>query len=110
MVASAVAAVRAVIVHRMQNCGIASRRRVIIMSMIGNSHDFSPIMSVAQEMRGFDRPWFVCGGWAIDLFLGWVTREHGDREVGIYRADQMMASERFGERALFKAVDGEWLR
>jgi hypothetical protein len=30
----------------------------------------------------------VCGGWAIDLFVGEVTREHEDLEVGVFRAHQ----------------------
>jgi hypothetical protein len=30
----------------------------------------------------------VCGGWAIDLFVGEVTREHEDLEVGTFRAHQ----------------------
>ena len=43
------------------------------------------IMAVARIMAGFPHPWFVSGGWAIDLFVGRVTREHGDREMGIFR-------------------------
>ena len=39
-------------------------------------------------MAGFPRPWFVSGGWAIDLFVGRVTREHEDLEVGLFRRDQ----------------------
>jgi hypothetical protein len=27
-------------------------------------------------------PWWVAGGWALDLFLGKVTRAHGDLDVG----------------------------
>lgn len=26
--------------------------------------------------------WFVCGGWAVDLFLRKVTRVHFDVEIG----------------------------
>lgn len=39
-------------------------------------------------MEGFRRPWWVAGGWAIDLFLGRVTREHGDLDVAVLRRDQ----------------------
>jgi GNAT superfamily N-acetyltransferase len=31
-------------------------------------------------------PWAVAGGWAIDVYLGRQTREHGDLEVAIPRA------------------------
>jgi Aminoglycoside-2''-adenylyltransferase len=34
-----------------------------------------------------DMPWWVAGGWALDLFLGFQTRPHGDLDVGILRRD-----------------------
>lgn len=40
-------------------------------------------------MEGFSRPWFVAGGWAIDLFLDRVTREHSDIEIAVLREDQL---------------------
>jgi hypothetical protein len=39
-------------------------------------------------MAGFPAPWGVAGGWAIDLYLGRVTRAHKDVEVAMFRADQ----------------------
>lgn len=30
----------------------------------------------------------MAGGWAVDLFLGRVTRAHGDVDVAVYRRDQ----------------------
>jgi hypothetical protein len=32
-------------------------------------------------------PWWIAGGWAIDLFLGRTARPHGDLDVGIFRRD-----------------------
>jgi hypothetical protein len=32
-------------------------------------------------------PWWIAGGWALDLFLGQVSRSHADIDVGIFRAD-----------------------
>jgi hypothetical protein len=32
-------------------------------------------------------PWWVAGGWALDLFLGRQFREHGDFDVGVLRRD-----------------------
>lgn len=43
---------------------------------------------VASLMAGFSRPWFLTGGWAIDLWLGRVTRPHEDVEIAILRKDQ----------------------
>jgi hypothetical protein len=40
---------------------------------------------------GFDRPWWVAGGWAIDLYLGHQTREHHDLDIGLFACDQAAA-------------------
>jgi hypothetical protein len=32
-------------------------------------------------------PWWVAGGWALDLYLGKVTRAHKDLDIGIFRKD-----------------------
>jgi hypothetical protein len=32
-------------------------------------------------------PWWIAGGWALDLFLGDQTRAHEDLDVGILRRD-----------------------
>src|SRR5579875_1369419 len=40
------------------------------------------VREVADVMGSFSRPWFVSGGWTIDLFLGRTTREHEDLETG----------------------------
>ncbi|MDW0114534.1 hypothetical protein QT711_15150 [Sporosarcina saromensis] len=48
----------------------------------------SPFEKVANWMEAYDRPWGIAGGWAIDLFVGQVTREHSDIEIAILREDQ----------------------
>lgn len=40
-------------------------------------------------MRNFERPWFIAGGWAVDLFLGEITRPHDDLEIAVFRPDQI---------------------
>lgn len=42
---------------------------------------------VAALLVEINRPWWVAGGWALDLFLGVQTRPHGDLDVGILRRD-----------------------
>lgn len=49
---------------------------------------FAPIQAAAELMAGFPHPWFVSGGWAIDLFVQQVTRPHSDVEIGLFRAHQ----------------------
>jgi hypothetical protein len=44
---------------------------------------------IAEVLSGFDRPWWICGGWALDLFLGRETRPHDDLDVAVLRRDQL---------------------
>lgn len=39
-------------------------------------------------LAGFDRPWWVAGGWAIDLFVGGAGRAHEDVEIAVLFDDQ----------------------
>jgi Aminoglycoside-2''-adenylyltransferase len=42
-------------------------------------------------------PWFVAGGWAIDLFLGTRTRDHEDLEIAVASSFFEMLPPRFPE-------------
>jgi hypothetical protein len=44
---------------------------------------------VAGLLAGFDAPWWIAGGWAIDLFLGTETRHHDDVDVAVLRRDHL---------------------
>jgi hypothetical protein len=76
--------------------------------------EFKPIVDAAGLMRGFPSPWFVSGGWAIDLFLGNVTRKHTDIEIGIYRRDQQALWRQLPgwsfEKAIPRAEGTSWMR
>ncbi len=54
-----------------------------------------------EAMASFDRPWWIAGGWVIDVFLGRKTRPHADLEISILSSDQ---------RALFEHLQGWDLR
>jgi uncharacterized protein (DUF952 family) len=41
-----------------------------------------------RAVEGWDRRWWIAGGWALDLHLGAMTRPHADLEVSILRSDQ----------------------
>ena len=58
-------------------------------------------------MRDFKPNWFVAGGWAIDLFLGKVTRPHQDIEIAIFRKNQTALHDYFDGWLLRKVVNGE---
>jgi hypothetical protein len=51
-------------------------------------------------------PWWVAGGWALDLFLGKVTRAHGDLDVGIFRSDAADVVASLSGWEFFEAKDG----
>ena len=46
-------------------------------------------VEVRRVLAGFDRPWWIAGGWALDMFLGRKTRDHGDVDVALLRSDQL---------------------
>lgn len=51
-------------------------------------------------------PWWIAGGWAIDLFLGRATRLHGDLDVGILRRDVPAVLRVLSSWEIFTARDG----
>jgi len=43
---------------------------------------------VARLFSTLNVPWWIAGGWAIDLFVGAQTRKHEDIDVQVLRCDQ----------------------
>ena len=50
---------------------------------------------VARRLAGVAAPWCVAAGWALDLFLGGQTREHGDIEIAVPAASFPEVRSRF---------------
>lgn len=50
-------------------------------------------------MAGFPRPWAICGGWAVDAWLGRHSRPHGDFDIFVFEED---------ERVLFNHLSPSW--
>jgi hypothetical protein len=69
---------------------------------------FDPVVAVARVMRGYRHPWFVSGGWAIDLFVGRVTREHTDIEVGAFFPHQDALRRHLRDWELARIRDDAW--
>jgi hypothetical protein len=54
---------------------------------LGRWEPLSP-PEVVELLAGVAAPWWIAGGWAIDLFIGRTTRAHHDVDIGILRRDQ----------------------
>ena len=76
------------------------------------------VVRVASEMSGFGQRWALCGGWAIDSWLGRVTRDHADADVSILEKHQREVFDYFHDWRLVghdpdeghdEAWDGHWL-
>ena len=46
------------------------------------------LLSLSDLLRDSGIDWAVCGGWAIDLFLGRTTRVHGDLDLSVPENDR----------------------
>lgn len=51
-------------------------------------------------------PWWVAGGWALDLHLGQVTRAHKDLDIGIWRKDAALVLAALRGWQFFEAKGG----
>ncbi|MDQ5839072.1 MAG: amino acid transporter [Acidobacteriota bacterium] len=70
---------------------------------------FAEVEKVGALLRELRCEWYVCGGWAIDLFLARVTREHKDVDICVARRDQAEARDYLLRHGwcLEKAAGGE---
>jgi Aminoglycoside-2''-adenylyltransferase len=49
----------------------------------------APVSRVADLMSGFRPKWALCGGWAVDAWLGQQTRDHHDIDLAAFEHDQV---------------------
>ena len=68
---------------------------------------FSELMKLSRLLNDFKQPWFIAGGWAIDLFIGDVTRVHKDVEIAIFRKDHNSLREYLFGWEFTKVVNGK---
>jgi GrpB-like predicted nucleotidyltransferase (UPF0157 family) len=78
----------------------ASAKSVLFASLLAQAqpwwiahHGFGPVAAVAQELAGYGGLWLISSGWALDLFLGRVTRVHHDVDVVVNRHEQLALRE-----------------
>ena len=53
-----------------------------------HSAGFGPVHAVGSVLSGLTVPWWITGGWAIDLAAGHVTRDHADVDVMMLERDE----------------------
>ena len=52
----------------------------------------------AEMLSRLNRPWYIAGGWAIDLYLQQQRRKHKDVDIAVFRQDQLAFQEYFLDR------------
>ncbi len=77
--------------------------------MVNDTNQFGPWQpeEVASFFSALTVPWWIAGGWAIDLFIGEQTRDHEDIDVQILRRDQQSVRTIFGAWDVQGADPGE---
>ena len=65
---------------------------------------------VAARFADLGVPWFIAGGWALDLFIGRQTRAHDDIDVAVFRGDETAIAKALPGWELFVAQSGALTR
>jgi hypothetical protein len=67
-------------------------------------HNWSPLSvdEIGAVFEGIPAPWWIAGGWALDLFVGRTTRAHEDTDVLVLRRDQLAVQKHLSDWHLFK--------
>lgn len=65
--------------------------------------------TIGEFMRGFDRPWWIIGGWSIEIFTG-ISRAHEDMDISILACDADAFRVFLGDRWTPWNVDDSWFR
>jgi hypothetical protein len=68
-------------------------------------HPLDPV-AARRILRAVDVPWWIAGGWALDLFVGVQTRAHKDLDVGVLRRDAARFLAALPDFEFFEALRG----
>ncbi len=55
----------------------------------------APLVPVTDLMATYSGEWLICGGWAVDAWLGRVTRGHVDIDLMVFDDQQELAYQQF---------------
>ncbi len=62
------------------------------------------------RLQTVEAPWYVAGGWALDLWHGFETRRHEDIEIAVLRSDFGAFRRKLPEMQFFCAGGGQFHR
>jgi hypothetical protein len=77
----------------------------VVQSTTGTWRSVHP-SAVARYLSSLRAPWWVAGGWALDLFVGSQSRPHKDLDIGILRKDALIVLSALPTWEIFEAKDG----
>jgi hypothetical protein len=66
------------------------------------------VFAVARFLKDFLGPWWVGGGWAIDIWAGEPSREHEDIEISVRRSDQEALQAYCADWQFYTPVNDQW--
>jgi hypothetical protein len=75
------------------------------VSDLGRWTPLDPV-EVRRLLAPLEAPWWIAGGWALDMFLRRKTRDHADVDVELPRQDELVIQEHLRSWELFGASDG----
>ncbi|MFT3785145.1 MAG: hypothetical protein QM770_03130 [Tepidisphaeraceae bacterium] len=67
------------------------------------------LQAVLRLMERFVHPWWLVGGWSLDLLAGEVTRDHHDIEVSIFRKNQFSLRSLLADFETLTCLDERWV-
>lgn len=70
-------------------------------------NDFEPLQYCKTLMRDFPHPWFIGGGWALELAAGKKHREHDDLDICVFREHVEDLLAYFADWEIGVAIPGE---
>ena len=64
---------------------------------------------LATALRGVTHPWWVAGGWSIELFTTTAAREHADIDISCFREDVSRLRHTLLDCSFYAALNGALL-
>ena len=78
--------------------------RMVARTDLGVGREVKALLEVAEALGNLRAPFYFAGGWAIDLHLGRVTREHHDVDALVMRRDHLLLHKALKQFSLKKII------